>query len=153
LTLDRLGYTPSLIQEKEEGMLGNQIGEVIGQVTTMRVLPFEGSLTKMEVSFQGHGRLLDCDVNEIGTYISALQADGSLFGEGQGVEMASDGSVARWEGTGSGRITGPGRTSWRGTIHYSNATGSLSPLNGTCGAFEYEVDESGKSEAKIFEWK
>ena len=134
-------------------MLGNQIGEEFGQVTTMRVLPLEGSVTKIEVSFQAHGRLLDCDVNDVGTYVSTTRADGSLFGEGQGVEMGSDGSMARWVGQGSGRFTGPGRASWRGSVHYSDGTGALAGLNGLCCVFEYEVDESGKTEARLFEWK
>ena len=117
----------------------------------MRVLPFEGP-TRIEVSFQAQGRLLDCDVNEIGTYISTMGPDGTLFGEGQGVEMASDGSSVRWVGQGSGRFTGPGRVSYRGTIHFSEGTANLAPLNGTCAAFEYEVDESGKTEATLYEW-
>jgi hypothetical protein len=119
----------------------------------MRVLPFDGPETRFEVSFQAHGRLLDCDVNDTGSYISTMRSDGTLFGEGQGVEMASDGSMVRWVGQGSGRLTGPGRTSWRGSLHLSSATGQLASLNGTCVAFEYDQDESGKTEARLFEWK
>jgi hypothetical protein len=134
-------------------MLGDQIGEEHGQVTTMRVLPFEGPLTRMEVSFQAQGRLLEHEMTDIGTYISTLRPDGTLFGEGQGVTMGSDGAGVRWIGQGSGHFTAPGRVSWRGTIHYSNGTAALASLNGLCAAFEYEVDESGKTDARLFEWK
>ena len=134
-------------------MLGNQIGEELGQVTGMRVLPAEGGASRVEVTFQAQGRLLDCDVNFIGTYVSTAQADGSLFGEGQGVDMGSDGSVARWRGMGSGRFTGPGRVSWRGAVHYNDCTASLAALNGTAVVYEFDVDETGKAEARLYEWK
>ena len=134
-------------------MLGNQIGEERGQVTTMRVLAEDGPLSRIEISFQAQGRVLDCDVSEIGTYISTVRPDGTLFGEGQGLYMGTDGSAARWVGQGSGRFTGPGRVSWRGSIHYSDGTAALASLSGTCALFEYEVDESGKTEARLFEWK
>ena len=139
-------------QWKGEVMIGKQIGEETGQVTSMRVLPFDGPATKMDVSFQAQGRLLDCDVNETGSYVSLMRPDGTLFGEGQGVQMGSDGSFVRWIGQGSGRMTAPGRVSWRGAIHYSQASGKLATLNGTCAAFEYETDESGKTEARLWEW-
>jgi len=135
------------------GVLGNQIGEELGQVTGMRVLPAEDGASRVEVTFQAQGRLLDCDVNSMGTYVSRARPDGSMFGEGQGLDMANDGSMARWVGQGAGRLTPQGRATWRGAIYYSDSTGSLAPLNGTCMVYEFEIDETGKAEARLYEWK
>jgi hypothetical protein len=40
-------------------MLGEMIGEGKGKIGGIRVLPSEGSGARMEVSFQGVGKLLD----------------------------------------------------------------------------------------------
>jgi hypothetical protein len=48
-------------------MLGEQIGEETGQITTMRVLPAEGAGSTVEVSFQSSGTLLSAHVNDMGT--------------------------------------------------------------------------------------
>ena len=39
-------------------MLGQQLGEASGKITGVRVLPTEGQQVKVEVSFQGSGKLL-----------------------------------------------------------------------------------------------
>jgi len=64
-------------------MLGEQIYESRGKRTGRRVLCVEGGF-KVEVSFEGGGKLLGVDVTEIGTYWSESRPDGSLYGEGQG---------------------------------------------------------------------
>jgi hypothetical protein len=133
-------------------VLGRQIGEQLGQVTSQRVLPADGEAPRVEVSFESHGRLLDCDVDFRGTYVATAQSDGSLLGEGQGLDMAKDGSMIRWVGQGSGHFTGGGRVAWRGAIQYCGGTGALASLNGCCALFEYDVDESGKAEARLYEW-
>jgi hypothetical protein len=54
-------------------MLGEQIGELTGQITGMRVLPDEGHGANVEVSFQQSGTLLGAHVNDMGTYISVTR--------------------------------------------------------------------------------
>jgi hypothetical protein len=135
-------------------VLGEQLGEERGQITGMRVLPPQGQGPTVEVSFQAAGKIVGADVTDIGTYISAARPDGTLFGEGQGVVMTTDGGVATWRGQGSGRFTGPGGAiSWRGAVYYETASAQLSRLNGVAVVYEYEADESGKTEAKYWEWK
>ncbi len=135
-------------------MLGDQVGEERGQITTMRVLAGEGEAPKVEVSFQATGTLLGAGVNDMGTYTSVARADGTLFGEGQGVTMTHDGGMATWRGQGAGRFSGSGgAVTWRGAIYYETASPQLAKLNGTAVVYEYESDESGKTEAKYWEWK
>jgi hypothetical protein len=135
-------------------MLGEQVGEETGQITAMRVLPSDGTAVKVEVSFQASGTLLDADVTDTGTYVSVVRPDGTLFGEGQGVLMTSDGGVVTWRGQGVGRFLGRGSAvAWRGALYYQTTSSALARLNGTAAVFEYDTDESGKTEAKLFEWK
>jgi len=54
-------------------MLGEQIGELTGQITGTRVLPDEGHGAKVEVSFQQTGTLLGVHINDMGTYISVTR--------------------------------------------------------------------------------
>jgi hypothetical protein len=135
-------------------MLGEQIGELTGQITGMRVLPDEGHGAKVEVSFQQSGTLLGVHVNDMGTYVSVTRPDGTLFGDGQGVTMTEDGEMATWRGQGVGRFTGRGgAVSYRGAVYFQTTSERLARLNSMAVVFEYETDESGKTTAKDYEWK
>lgn len=135
-------------------MLGELLGEERGKVTTMRVLPPGDDRAKVEVSFQATGKIVGVEVTEMGTYWSIVRPDGSLFGEGQGVVMTKDGSRATWVGGGVGRFTGKGMgVSWRGAIYYHTDSRNLSRLNNIAVVFEFETDENGNTQSKIWEWK
>ena len=99
-------------------MLGNKIGESQGKVTGRRVLPSDGGGPKVEVSIAEAGKLLGLDVQIMATYNSQMQPDGSLFGQGQGVVMASNGEGASLIGTGSGRFTEAGGVAFRGALFF-----------------------------------
>ena len=147
-------------QRKEEvagyggaNMLGEQLGEEVGEITGTRVLPSSGP-PKVEVSFQAQGTLLGMHETNMGTYIAVTRPDGTLFGEGQGVTMTEDGQMASWHGHGVGRFTGQGSAvAWRGAIYYQTTSQRLARLNGIVGVFEYSTDAGGKAESKVYEWK
>ena len=67
--------------------------------------------------------------------------------------MTANGGSATFRGTGVGRFVRPGAVSWRGALFYETASDELARLNGIAVAFEYETDESGKSEGRLHEWK
>jgi hypothetical protein len=72
--------------------------------------------------------------------------------------MAKDstsGETATWTGYGIGHLAAGGRrVSYRGSLFFrTNSTGKMSFLNNIVGIFEYEVDESGNTAAKEWEWK
>src|SRR5712692_1313812 len=110
-------------------MLGEMLGEESGKITGTRVLPSEGGAPKVEVSFQATGNILGVDATDMGTYVSTMRPDGSLFGDGQGIAMAKDGGAATWTGQGIGRFTASGGLSWRGAVYYHSGSGSLAGLN------------------------
>ena len=135
-------------------MLGEQIGEETGQITGMRVLPDEGAGPRVEVSFQSSGTLLGVHLSDMGTYVSAARPDGTLFGDGQGIGLTDNGEVVTWRGQGVGRLTGQGMAvSWRGAIYFQATSERLARLNAVAAVFEFDTDESGKTEAKTYEWK
>jgi hypothetical protein len=135
-------------------MLGELILEEKGKTTGLRVLPSEGTSAKVEVSFQGSGKVLGIEHTDMGTYHSVARSDGSLFGEGQGVVMTKDGGMATWKGHGIGRFAGRGSAvNWRGAIYYQTSSQKLARLNGVAAIFEFDVDEDGNCTSKIWEWK
>ena len=134
-------------------MLGEQIGDVHGKRTARRVLSADGGCFKVEVSFESTGQMLGVDVHEIGTYWSEPRPGGSLYGEGQGVLLTSDGGMATWKGAGIGKFKEGGAISYRGAIYYQTMTPQLARLNAMATVFEFEVDAQGNTSSKLWEWK
>jgi hypothetical protein len=134
-------------------MLGEKIGEERGQVLVRRVLSGEGP-PKVEVSFEAQGQLVGVSVTDMGTYVSTIQPDGSIYGEGSGLTRSTDNSeIASWRGSGVGRFTEDGGVNYRGAIYYQSQTPGFARLNGIAALFEYSVDASGKTESTLTEWK
>jgi len=131
-------------------MLGEQIAEETGKVTSFRVVDPVGP--KVEVSIQTKGNILGSDYQGRATYTSEMQASGFLFGEGQGVYMTGDG-MAVWKGQGTGRLIPGGGASYRGAIHFVTATGKLTKLAGTAAVFEHSSDANDNVASKLWEWK
>jgi len=133
-------------------MLGEMIGEARGKRTARRVLSTSPGF-KVEVSFEDTGTLLGIPANTIGTYWSEARADGSLYGEGQGVVITPDGEVATWKGQGVGKIVSGGAVSYRGAVYYTTASPKLVRLNTVAAVFEFDVDVNGNTHSKSWEWK
>ena len=133
-------------------MLGEQIGELRGKRTGRRVLPTEIGF-KAEVSFEDSGKLLGIEIQNIGTYWSQSRPDGSLYGEGQGVVITTDGETATWKGQGVGKFQGGGAVTYRGAVYYSTASAKLSRLNAVAVVYEFDVDGNGNIHTRLWEWK
>ena len=133
-------------------MLGEQIGESKGKRTGRRVLSVDGGF-KVEVAFETTGKLMGIEVNEIGTYWSAVRPDGSLYGEGHGIVLLPGREGATWKGQGVGKFLGGGAVSYRGAVYYSTTSPKLARLNTVAAVFEFEVDPQGNTHTKLWEWK
>ena len=136
--------------------LGELIGEERGKITGQRVLDVQ--ILKMETSFTMEGNYRGTTCTDVGTYTAELREGGVLQGEGQGIITTKDGQgMATWTGPGIGRITGPGKVNFRGSLFFripsTSEVGKLSYLNNMMGVFEYEVDELGNCSVKTWEWK
>ena len=132
-------------------MLGQLIGQSTGKRIVRRVLSTDPPT--VEVSFEQSGTMLGVATNGFGTYTSQARPDGSIYGEGEGLEATVDGEMISWKGSGSGKFGPGGSISYRGMLHYRTASEKLAALNGTCGAFEYDVDPAGNTTSKVWEWK
>ena len=82
-----------------------------------------------------------------------MRPDGTVLGEGQGVVKGAKGQMASWVGQGVGKLGRGQAVSYRGAIYYQSASPEWSRLNNVAAVFEYEVDEQGNTDAKIWEWK
>lgn len=132
-------------------MLGEQVSESTGKRLVRRVISVEPPTA--EVSFEDSGSILGVHVTGMGTYTSVVRPDGSIFGQGQGMNMTDDGEAVTWTGTGVGHFGPGGSVSYRGMLFFRTASQKLARLNGSCGAFEYDVDPSGVTTSKVWEWK
>jgi hypothetical protein len=134
-------------------MLGEKIGEASGKITSQRVLPNLGGGPKMESSFQATGSLMGVNFRETGTYWTLVRADGTLYGEGQGVITTADGKMATWTGHGVGVTKKDGTASYRGAIYYQTMPPKWSRLNKVAVLFEYAIDADGNTHSEYWEWK
>ena len=64
-----------------------------------------------------------------------------------------DGEIVTWKGIGIGRLLAGGAVSYRGCLSYSTASAKLARLNSIAGVFEFEVDATGNTHSKVWEWK
>jgi hypothetical protein len=132
-------------------MIGQQIGETKGKRLVRRVLSVDPPTA--EVSFEDSGQMLGVPTTGMGSYTSIVRADGSIYGHGQGLSMTQDGESITWTGTGLGKFGPGGSVSYRGMLFFQTTSQKLAQINNCCGAFEYEVDASGNTTSKVWEWK
>lgn len=135
-------------------MLGERIGDAIGEMTGLRVLPPLNHQPRLEVSFRQSGTIFGVHVDDMGTYESVARHDGTFTARGQGVAMTENGEILTWSGEGVGTPKGgPGAMAWRGAIYYRTSSQKLDRLNGMAVLFEFDTDESNKTQSTIYEWK
>ena len=132
-------------------MLGEQIGETKGRRLVRRVISIDPPTA--EVSFEDTGHIFGTPTTGMGTYTSVIRPDGSILGQGQGLSLTEDGEAITWTGTGVGKFGSGGAVSYRGMLFFQTASKKLARVNNASGAFEYEVDGSGNTLSKIWEWK
>jgi hypothetical protein len=133
-------------------MLGEKIGEESGKVMYRKVLSVDGG-AKMEVSFEGTGKLLGVETRSTCTYCASVRRDGSLYGEGHGVVAGKGGEQATWKGQGVGNLLDSGAVSYRGALYYYSDSSKFSRLNSIAAVFEYEADAEGNTKTEVWEWK
>jgi hypothetical protein len=133
-------------------MLGDIIYEQNGKISGYRVLDTESPT--IETTITGNGIINGIEVTDIVTYWSkpktvmekhSLQKVKGLFQlKMEKLQHGKDGI---------GRYNGSNRTD-KGSIFFkTSANGKLAFLNNKIGVFEYEADENGNTNGKIWEWK
>jgi hypothetical protein len=138
-------------------MLGELLLEEAGVVTSQRVMPVQNGQPQIEISFEANGSGSGVDYQHRATYLATLRPDGTIWGEGNGLIIGTNGDVVTWHGGGYGHMTpspdGDYTVSYRGAVYYSSTSaGPLGALNGKVGVYEYDVDTSNKTTARVYEW-
>ena len=133
-------------------MLGEQIGEESGTVTSRRVLSIDGS-AKVEVNLQTTGKLLGVETRGTVTYWATVRPDGSLYGEAQGLVTGKGNERATFRAQGVGKLLEGGAVTYRGASYYYSESPKLGRLNTTAVVWEYEADADGNTKNKMWEWK
>jgi hypothetical protein len=133
-------------------MLGDLIGEEQGKVTGIRVLESDGG-PKVEVTIRTNAKVLGIEANNLGSYWSAVQPGGFVYGEGQGFITTKQGDVLTWTGSGTGRMKPGGGVSYRGVVYFRHVSEKFARLNGVAAAFEHETDANDNVSTKYWEWK
>lgn len=121
------------------------LGTEHGQIISQRVLELQ-PFPKMEISFKEDSTMHGINITSIGTFLMTIKSDGTLSGEGKGIDTAKNGDMATWTAQGIGNITSDGKFRLQGTvIHNTNPQGNLSFLNNKIGYIQVEIDNQGKS--------
>lgn len=139
-------------------MLGELLLEEVGSVTSQRVMAPQNGLPQIEISFEAEGSGAGVGYNHRATYLATMRADGTIWGEGNGVIVGVNGDVVTWHGGGLGRMTptpdGSYSVSYRGAVYYASGSGgALAALSGKVGVFEDDIDSSNKTTARVYEWR
>lgn len=131
------------------GLLGQQIAEAKGKVVMMRVL----ENGRIEITLQGKGNMLGRDFTDATTFWSEMRPNGTAYGQGQSLHMASDG-IAEWHGSGVGKPTGP--NAWKysyGGIFNKVTSPNWQRLMEMYTVGQYQDDGNGNYHWKVWEWK
>ena len=137
-------------------MLGELLYEGKGRLAGSRILNVDEY--KVEHSMIEEGTIKDIEITMLGTFWTIPSGKNVTYVEGQGIITTKDGEdTATFRGYGIETSKGPVSVSFRGSVFYksssSSTNGKLSFLNNKIGVFESEVDESGTSNEKHWEWK
>jgi len=136
-------------------MLGEQVADVPARITSIRVLPQEGTDLHFEVTVQGSGILLGVEVTCLATYHQIVRTDGTLFCPvGHVTLIAANGDSAYWTGFAVGQATGkPPASRMVPCGHVRTAVTKWQRLNNVALITEWEVGEDGAGRWKVWEWK
>ena len=90
----------------------------------------------------------------MGTYTSTIRPDeAASTATDRASPRQTTASPSPGPETGLGNFGPGGSVSYRGMLFLQTTSTKLAALNNTCAAFEYEVDPSGQTVSKMWEWK
>jgi len=137
-------------------MLGELLYEGKGRLAGSRILNVDEY--KVEHSMIEEGKIKDIENTMLETFWTIPSGKNVTYVEGHGIITTKDGEdTATFRGYGIGTSKGQISVSFLGSVFYksssSSTNGKLSFLNNKIEVFESEVDESGTSNEKHWEWK
>ena len=126
-------------------MLGDQLGEVTGQVSGFRIVKTDTG-PRVETNFEGQGTFCGQNITEIVTYWATPRMDGTFFGGADGMIVTADVQSAIYTGSGVGRMKGENLAAqWRGALYYQSFSPAFANLSVVTVVFEFEIAADGKA--------
>jgi hypothetical protein len=131
---------------------GELVGELKGKITSVKVLPFDGSgVVRQEANWSAEwsGRIRG---TEVGTTHSLTAPDGTGTSKAYGVITTSDGDVITGEAFHVNSPTANG-LKIRGIGYWRTSSQKYAWVNTTPTAFEGEVNATQEFSLTLWEWK
>ena len=133
--------------------LGELVLEDNGQITGIRVLSTDASGTTVELCVTLTGTIRGVAQTTMWTYNATTRADGSMYGQGNGVLTTVNGDVIHLIGSGSAQANPGGTVRCCTMLHPHGATGENADLNSIGLVGEYVAAADGTVTNKCWEWK
>ena len=140
-------------------MLGELIYESTGKIVSQKVVDtgdINSLSAKVELSYSGSGYMQGIgNVTETWTFVNTHLSNNIIQGIGKGVIMTDDGNaVATATELGRGFHMSPETIVYPGArVISTDSNGKLAFLNELVGVTEWEVDNLGNYNVKMWQWK
>jgi len=123
-----------------------------GKITNQRVLEVHPHPV-IESTFVANSTILgNISAHDLGTYWATFYPNGSVHGEGHGINTATNGEFVTWTAEGVGNVSPVGDVRFEGSLFFNTSSeGELSDLNNKVGFFDYEVDSEGNTSDSVWE--
>ena len=148
-----------LINNNKNSMLGELIYESTGKIVSQKVVDtgdINSLSAKVELSYSGSGYMQGIgNVTETWTFVNTHLSNNIIQGIGKGVIMTDDGNaVATATELGRGFHMSPETIVYPGARVFStDSNGKLAFLNELVGVTQWEVDNLGNYNVKMWQWK
>ena len=152
---DIINTTIATDQQQDTTSLHPQVVLIMeeeGKITNQRVLEVHPHPV-IESTFVANSTILgNISAHDLGTYWATFYPNGSVHGEGHGINTATNGEFVTWIAEGVGNVNPVGDVRFKGSLFFhTSSQGELSYLNNKVGFFDYEVDSEGNTSATVWE--
>ena len=133
--------------------IGDLIFESKSQSESMKISDIDKH--QFEISWSGNGTVNgNVPIWESGTVWTTLKDDGYWYGEGQGLIISFDNSVAKYTFSSVGKMDDDGKLRNLGSVTFDTNDaedgGELSVLKNTIGVLADEIDQNGNAITKVW---
>ncbi len=124
-----------------------------GKITQKRVVNIGGTLD-LEISLTSSGSINGLNATDTATFLSTIRSDTTVFSKGCGILTAENAEIATYTFQGLGRYSSNGELRSNGVLFLeTESTGRLAFLNNLVGIFKNEIDRTGRTVTKTWEFK
>ena len=140
-----------LIMQSSMKTKGEPVLETHSKIMGVTILDITQDGVKMQINGTGQSKG-KYNSNDMSTTTVVNKVDGTSTWESKGIQNTHDGEMLVTWGSGTGKPTGPGSSSWEGEMHIMTQSSKLGWMNNAKFWVEGSGDMAkGESHAKIFQ--